>query len=738
MEMLLLKYGYGLLFAGVLVEGEAVLLVAAFLARRGVFAWPAVLLVAVAANTLADLAYFGLARRRGRGWLEARYGGHPRFQRLLDLVRRRGSLLLLASRFAYGLRIAIPAACGALGMGAAPFFVTDLLAGLLWAATLTALGYSVGGAVEPLLARVQGYEMAAAAGLLVAVGLGAAVVFGLRHVRALARKGRLGTADLHRLVPLLIGFVGALNLATALWPRSAVRVAALESWLPLEVVQRSRPLMLFSGLALLHVARSLARRKVLAHRVAALALSVSFVSHLGHGLSFHHSIVAGLLLAYLWIYRQRFQARADPQSARQALVMAPVLGALVLAYGFIGLRSLEAQFEWDAGNTPLLEAARSGFVIDEAGVDPRTPLAARFLGSLEIAGWLARAYLLVMLLRPVIARTRQEAPAEAVERAFRNWARGSLASFAVEGDKHHLLVAGGRGLVAYAVRGGVALAAGDPLCSAEELPESAHAYLEHCRSNGWISCIYEASEEALPVYRALGLHAFKMAEEAVIDLPTFSLAGGKRASLRAMVNKVTKQGLTVADYDRAARPDPRVDAQLEEISEEWLLGKRQGEMGFTVTRFSLAALDGVRVFLCLEGERVVAFCSWRPYRGDRAVVLDLMRKRQDAVSGAMDLLLARSLESLRALGLEEASLANAPLANVNAPSGLLERVTALLFERMNGFYGYKSLFQFKKKFAPRWEGRYLVYPGRVDLPRVAYAMASVHGSLGLRQLLLGR
>ncbi len=104
----------------------------------------------------------------------------------------------------------------------------------------------------------------------------------------------------------------------------------------------------------------------------------------------------------------------------------------------------------------------------------------------------------------------------------------------------------------------------------------------------------------------------------------------------------------------------------------------------------------------------------------------------------MDLLLARSLEHLRDLGLEEASLANAPLANVNAPSGLLERVTALLFERMNGFYGYKSLFQFKKKFAPRWEGRYLVYPGRVDLPRVAYAMASVHGSLGLRQLLLGR
>jgi len=738
MEMLLLKYGYALLFAGVLVEGEAVLLVASVLAQRGFFAWPAVLVVAVAANTLADLAYFGLARRRGRGWLEARYGGHPWFQRLMDLMSRRGPLLLLASRFAYGLRIAIPAACGALGMGTPAFVATDLLAGLLWAAVLTAIGYSVGGAVEPLLARVQGYEMAAVAGLLVAVLVGAAVVFGYRHLRALAKEGRLGAADLHRLVPLLIGFVGVLNLATACWPRSAARVATLESWLPLEVVQRSRPLMLFSGLALLHVARSLARRKTLAHRVAALALGVSCVSHLGHGLSLHHSIVAGLLLAYLWVYRRRFQARADPQSARQALLMAPVLGALVLVYGFVGLRGLETQFAWDPGNTPLLEAARSGLLIGDAGVLPTTPHAARFLGSLEIAGWLARAYLLVLLLRPVIARTRLEAPAEVVQRAFRNWARCSLASFAVEGDKHHLLVAGGRGLVAYAVRGGVALAAGDPLCSKTELAESVHAYLEHCRSNGWIPCIYEASQEALPVYRAQGLSAFKMAEEAVIDLRSFSLAGGKRATLRAMVHKVTKQGLTVTAYDRASGPDPVIDAELEEISREWLLGKRQGEMGFTVTRFSLDALGGVRVFLCKEGERVVAFCSWRPYRGDRAVVLDLMRKGQAAVSGAMDLLLACSLQHLRDLGLEEASLANAPLANVNAPSGFLERLTALLFERMNAFYGYKSLFQFKKKFAPRWEGRYLVYPGQVDLPRVAYAMARVHGALGLRHLLLGR
>jgi phosphatidylglycerol lysyltransferase len=284
----------------------------------------------------------------------------------------------------------------------------------------------------------------------------------------------------------------------------------------------------------------------------------------------------------------------------------------------------------------------------------------------------------------------------------------------------------------------VAFAAGDPLCAADDLEAAARDWLDHCRHNGWTPCVYEAAEESLPVYGRLGLGALKMAEEAIVDLASFSLAGGKRAALRSMVHKVTRMGLVVRRYDRSAGSEPGIDEQLEEISEEWLAEKRLGEMGFSLGRFSLESLDAQLVFLGLDGERVVAFTTWRPYRGGRAALLDLMRKRKDAPSGTMDLLIARSLEELRAAGLEEASLANAPLANVGEPRGGLERGVALLFEHLNAFYGYKSLFQFKKKFAPRWEGRYLVYPRGAELPRVAYALASVHGAGSLRRLVLGR
>jgi phosphatidylglycerol lysyltransferase len=733
MESLLLKYGYALVFLGVAVEGEAVLLAAAFLAQRGFFRLPVLIAVAVAANALADQVYYRVARARGRAWLDRRFGRSAGYRRLVRVAGRRGGWLLLASRFAYGLRIAIPAACGVVGMNVATFTSLDLVGGVLWAVPLAALGFFAGGAVDPLLTGVRRYEEAAALFLVVAL----AALLGWRHVRRVVKIRKLSRGDLHALAPFVIGLLGVLNLLSAIWPREPAVMRAMEQWLPLEVTQRSRAVMLLAGLALLQITRNLGRRKALAWWVALTALVVSLFSHLGRAFDVHHALVDLLLIGYLVAFRRRFKARSDPASLRQAALMAPVLAATVWVFGCVGLYDLRAGFTWQAGDTPAREAVRSGLLIVDPGVEPTSAVAARFLGALQIAGWAARLYLLILVLRPVILRRRQGAPAEAIARALREHGAHSLAALAAQEDKHHLLVAGGRGLVAYAVRGQVAFAAGDPLCSEDDLEPAMREWLEHCRLNGWTPCVYEAAEARLPLYRRLGLRCLKMAEEAIVDLGSFSLAGGTRAALRSMVHKVERMGLAVRRYDGARAPDPALEAQLAEISQEWLARKRLGEMGFSVGRFSRESLDQAFVFVCCDGPRVVAFTSWRPYRDGRAALLDLMRRRSDAPSGAMDLLVVRALEDLRAAGLEEASLANAPLADVAGPRDAPARAMALVARALSPLYGYRDLFRFKKKFAPRWEGRYLVYPGGAALPRVACALLGVHGAGGLRRLVLG-
>ncbi len=121
MELLLLKYGYLLLFFGVIVEGEVVLIAGSFLASRGYFNVGTVALVALAANTLSAQFYYTAARVRGRGWFEGRFPEKSAYRRIIDWVGTRDNWLLLVSRFLFGFRIVIPAACGAFGMPVGPF-----------------------------------------------------------------------------------------------------------------------------------------------------------------------------------------------------------------------------------------------------------------------------------------------------------------------------------------------------------------------------------------------------------------------------------------------------------------------------------------------------------------------------------------------------------------------------------------------------------------------------------------
>lgn len=731
-ELLLARYGYVLLFLGVAVEGDAFLLAAGYLAHRGVLDVWLVLTVAIAANTATDVGYYALARARGRAWLQRKHGHRPSYRRLLAVMERHAGPLLVGSRFAYGLRILIPAACGAIGMGALRFVALDLVAGTVWASVVTAAGLHGAAAMEAALPGLRHAERLVA----LAIALVAAAAFGWRAVSRTVRLRELRASDLHALAPAVIGLVGLVDLASAIWPRSTSAMMALADWLPLAVIQRSRALMLFAGLALLQVTRNLGRRKAAAWWVAVGALAVSIVSHLGRALDVHHSMVAALLLVYLVALRRRFDARSDPRSVQRALWMVPVLAAVVVVYGVVGLRDLQGAFVWPAGDGLVREAVRCGVLILDPGIDPRTEVAARFLGSVQIAGWLARSYVLLLLLRPVVLRVRARAGAAAAEGIVYEHGRASLSAFALADDKHLLVAASGRAVVSYAVHGPVAFACGDPIGAPEDMTASVRDFVEHCRRNGWMPCVYEASGEHAAVFRRLGFKLLKIAEEAVVDLPGFSLAGGRRAALRAMVHKARRAGLSVERYDRAAGPDPVLDAALAEISAQWLAEKRLGEMGFTVGRFALDALDRAHVFVCRSPARIEAFCSWRPYDGGRAAVLDLMRRRSDAPSGVMDLLLADSLARLGEAGLHRASLANAPLASVEARAGALERGVGVLFENLGAVYGYKNLFQFKKKFAPRWEPRYLVYPRGADLPAVAYALAGVHGAGGLLRIVL--
>jgi membrane protein DedA with SNARE-associated domain len=402
MEALLIKYGYVLLFLGVAAEGDAFLLAGAFMAHRGVFSLQIVIALAVVSNTLADLIYYLMARTRGREWLERRFGNQPSFAKMIGWTERHSSWLLLASRFALGFRIIIPAACGALGMRTIRFNIINLVASLIWVIPTALVGYYFGDAAARLFAGARRYEL----WILLALALAAALMILYRHIRHMEWVEDLKLEDLHYLAPLFIALMGSINLLSAVWPRSQGHLRALGGWFPLSVTQPSRPLMLFAGVALLQVSHNLARRKMLAWTVAVVALSASLILHVTRAFDLHNALAAGLLLGYLVSNRRRYDVPSDVGSIRLVLLMALLIATAVLGYGVVGLSQMQEQFRWHAGSNPLNEALRSGILILEPGIEPMTTRAGHFLSSLRIAGWLARLYVLALFLPPVIGKRR--------------------------------------------------------------------------------------------------------------------------------------------------------------------------------------------------------------------------------------------------------------------------------------------------------------------------------------------
>jgi phosphatidylglycerol lysyltransferase len=682
MELLLLKYGYLILFLGVVVEGEAFLIAGSFLASRGYFNLATVMLVALAANALSAQFYYTAARVRGRRWFESRFPENSPYRKIINWVGRRTNFLLLISRFLFGFRIVIPAACGAFGMPVARFIILNIVAGLLWAIPTALAGYYFGSSVSVFFRDARQYTLA----VFLIIGVSAVAIYlSWRHIqRFRSIFQNLEWSDLHNTVPFIMGLMGTVNIVSAIWPSSERLVGQLQEWLPLEVSQGSRILMLFTGFALLQVSRNLARRKELAWYVAVIALSVSLLLHFTSGFDAQNSLVAAMLLTYLLYFRRRFYTRTDPASLRKGLMATPLLLLIVFSYGVTGFAATHQQFEWDDHANPLTEAVRTGILIVQPDVVPMTRYAALFLISIQVAGWMARIYILILLLRPVILRNRIEAPKEDIDRIFQHYGTQSAAAFAIQPDKHHLLVANHQGLVAYATKGSIALACGDPIAPDELFDQAVKDYLDHCGRHGWMPCVYLAAEERLPLYQSLRLQWVKVAEEAIIDL----------ARLPAMDS--IPHAYAVHRYDRSEYADALIDEQLEEVTEDWLETRHMREMSFTVGHFSLEQLSQSPVFIFGDRHYVEAFCAWLPYKGGKAAVLDLVRQRRNAPSETVLQLVAHALRMLRDAGFEEASLTDSTIDRTEI-----------------------------EKFYPRWESRYLVHPRGVNLSKITKALTAI-------------
>jgi membrane protein DedA with SNARE-associated domain len=173
---LIAHYGLITVLAGSLLEGETVLLLAGYAAHQGYLDFAEVVAVAALGAMIGDQVWFVLGRRQGNRLIERRPWLGDRVRRALVLIERHALAILIAMRFAWGLRIALPVAVGMSSVPWRRYVLLNLFSALLWAPLVAGVGYVFGALLARHvdgLHRVEHWGMLAVAMLALIVHLAA-------------------------------------------------------------------------------------------------------------------------------------------------------------------------------------------------------------------------------------------------------------------------------------------------------------------------------------------------------------------------------------------------------------------------------------------------------------------------------------------------------------------------------------------------------------------------------------
>ena len=127
---------YAAVYVAAILEGEVVFVAAAVLVAAGKLNALAVMAFGALGAATGDQLFFYAFRGRIAGWLTRSRAVAARHESIVSRVQRHQSLMILAIRFAPGLRIAITAACAYGNVSPVRFSALNLVSAFAWSFVL--------------------------------------------------------------------------------------------------------------------------------------------------------------------------------------------------------------------------------------------------------------------------------------------------------------------------------------------------------------------------------------------------------------------------------------------------------------------------------------------------------------------------------------------------------------------------------------------------------------------------
>ncbi|HEX8940756.1 MAG TPA: DUF2156 domain-containing protein [Candidatus Limnocylindrales bacterium] len=448
------------------------------------------------------------------------------------------------------------------------------------------------------------------------------------------------------------------------------------------------------------------------------------------------SIAIGGALAVLVADRGRYRIETRA-SWRPWLVGLLAVGALAVAAETALV--LAATGSWPA---PLSILSRATAALgDMFGVDDDTAASILHVASRGglVTVLLVAARLPVALAALGVLGRIPEPPADpSVRSRARDIARvhgqGALLPFQLGEDKATFCPPDLDACVVYGLAGRTAVVLGDPIAEARTLDRALTAFLDRSRALDRLAVVYQASAALRPALVAAGYRIFRVGAEAIVDLPSFDLAGGPRANLRHTIARARRGGIAVRWFpDGLGGETASLLPALVEVDRGWRR-RAMPRLGFSIGSLDPDALASLPLAVATDAAGTpIAFATFRPTGARGGWVLDLMRRLPGATPGALESCIAAAALALRDRGAPTLSLGLAPLAGpAPGPTSHAERLLAAVARLVRPWYDVRGLAFFKGKFDPRWEPRFGAVPSWWALPGMTLALLRLHVRAGAR------
>jgi phosphatidylglycerol lysyltransferase len=400
----------------------------------------------------------------------------------------------------------------------------------------------------------------------------------------------------------------------------------------------------------------------------------------------------------------------------------------VIIYGTVGFYFLDKNhfgIEFNLWQS-IVYTLKNFVLIGKTGLVPATRFAKDFLISINVSGFVAFSFLFYTIIRPYFVKeTTTPEEFDKAKQLVEKYGNSGLDYFKIYYDKLIFAPENLNSFIAYRTAGNFAVALENPVAgNPEDLKQCVLLFDKFCFENGLKNIFYRVPEESLPVYAETSKKSLFLGQEAIVDLNTFTLEGGKNKALRNAINKVVDEG-----YKSSVHLPPIKDGilqKLKAVSDEWLISTKRDEIIFSQGMFRWNELKN-QTIITVENpeEKVIAFLNIIPDFAGEEGTYDLIRKTGDSPHGVMDFLIVELFKYMKSQNYLKVNLGFAPMSGIDDPHTFSERTIKFAYEKIRSFSHFKGSRNFKDKFFPAWYNKYLIYTQDYDLMQVPAALTKV-------------